>query len=306
MDLWQWKGQEVAWSVNGRSINSPIAIVLIHGFGACKEHWRFNQPVLAKSAPCYAIDLIGFGRSSQPRARVNKETKNESNFTYNFDNWGHQVADFCTHIVQRPVILVGNSIGGVIALRASQLLKNNCQNVVLVGCATRALDDKRLVDKSIFMQWTRPWLKFLVSQRWLSINLFRNAASPGVIKKVLKQAYPSGNNVDLELLNILQTPSKRSGAPEAFHGFINLFNDYLAPELMKDSNIPVDLIWGEKDPWEPIEEALRWKASISCIRSLEIISNVGHCPHDEAPAAVNQILLKIIDNTNDISKQHRS
>ena len=148
------------------------------------------------------------------------------------------------------------------------------------------------------MQWTRPWLKMLVQQRWLSINLFRNAASPGVIKQVLKQAYPSGRNVDKELLNILQKPSKRSGAPEAFHGFINLFNDYLAPDFMIDLNIPVDLIWGEEDPWEPIEEAIKWQSSLSCIRSLNIISNAGHCPHDEDPDSVNRILLSLLSSVS--------
>ena len=63
---------------------------------------------------------------------------------------------------------------------------------------------------------------------------------------------------------------------------------------MKDLKTPVDLIWGDKDPWEPINEAKLWFASLSCIRSLEIITGVGHCPHDEAPEKVNPILIKIL------------
>ena len=38
------------------------------------------------------------------------------------DLWGQQVADFCCEVIDRPVRLVGNSIGGVVALRAAQLL----------------------------------------------------------------------------------------------------------------------------------------------------------------------------------------
>ena len=38
------------------------------------------------------------------------------------------------------------------------------------------------------------------------------------------------------------------GAAEAFRGFINLFGDHLAPQLMQELTIPVDLIWGEMDP----------------------------------------------------------
>ena len=100
--------------------------------------------------------------------------------------------------------------------------------------------------------------------------------------------------MDESLINLLQKPSLRSGAPEAFRGFINLFDDHLAPTLMKDIKVPVDLIWGSKDPWEPVEEAMKWKASLSCIRSLQVIYGAGHCPHDEAPEEVNKILLNII------------
>ena len=111
-----------------------------------------------------------------------------------------------------------------------------------------------------------------------------------MIRSVLKQAYPSGNNLDDELVNLLFQPTQRDGAAEAFRGFINLFDDDLAPLLMKELATPVDLIWGEKDPWEPLEEAQRWTSTISCIRSLSVIEGAGHCPHDEAPLATNQAI----------------
>ena len=88
----------------------------------------------------------------------------------------------------------------------------------------------------------------MVRQRWLSTALFRNAARPGVIRSVLKQAYPSGANIDDMLVNLLYQPTQRDGAAEAFRGFINLFDDYLAPQLMQELNIPVDLIWGRRIP----------------------------------------------------------
>ena len=93
-------------------------------------------------------------------------------------------------------------------------------------------------------------------------------------------------------MELLFQPTQRPGATEAFRGFINLFDDYLAPQLMEDLTIPVDLIWGEQDPWEPIDEARRWSDSISCVRSLSVIHEAGHCPHDEAPDPVNRALLQ--------------
>ena len=293
-NIWRWRNLEMAWNSVGSGEGSSPAIVLIHGFGACKEHWRHNQPVLGEITICYAIDLIGFGDSSQPQARLQGENPKPGDFSYKFDSWASQINNFCQEVVKKPVILVGNSIGGVIALRASQLLKENCISVVLIDCAQRMMDDKRLNEQPIWMRWTRPWLKKLVRQRWLSTNLFRNAANPTVIKKVLKQAYPTSGNVDESLIKLLQMPSQREGAQEAFRGFINLFDDYLAPQILKDLQIPVDLIWGEKDPWEPLGEAQHWLTTYKCIRSLKIIPDSGHCPHDECPEQVNRILLKLI------------
>ena len=292
--VWEWNDHNIGWSKEGNT-KTEIAILLIHGFGANTNHWRFNQPVLAELAPTYAIDLLGFGRSDQPRARLKQELPDDMAVHYGFDLWGQQVADFCTEVIDKPVILIGNSIGGVVALRAAQLLEADvCKRVVLIDCAQRLMDDKQLATQPAWMGWIRPLLKMMVSQRWLSTALFRNAARPGVIRSVLKQAYPSGANIDDALVDLLLQPTQRDGAAEAFRGFINLFDDYLAPELMRDLAIPVDLIWGEKDPWEPLPEAQRWSDTINCVRSLTVISEAGHCPHDEAPEMTNTALKQIL------------
>ena len=290
---WSWNERSIGWSLMGNH-EADEAVLLIHGFGANTNHWRFNQPVLAKQAPTYAIDLLGFGRSDQPRARLKDEPARADAVHYGFDLWGQQVADFCREVIDRPVRLVGNSIGGVVALRAAQLLGDRCHGVVLIDCAQRLMDDKQLATQPVWMAWIRPLLKSMVRQRWLSTVLFRNAARPGVIRSVLKQAYTSGTNIDDELVDLLFEPTQRDGAAEAFRGFINLFDDYLAPQLMQELTIPVDLIWGEKDPWEPLDEAKRWKNNISCIRSLTVIAGAGHCPHDEMPSEVNKSLESIL------------
>ena len=270
------------------------AVLLIHGFGANTNHWRFNQPALAEQAPTYAIDLLGFGRSDQPRARLKDEPISADAVHYGFDLWGQQVADFCSEVIDRPVRLVGNSIGGVVALRAAQLLGVRCRGVVLINCAQRLMDDKQLATQPAWMAWVRPLLKALVRQRWLSTALFRNAARPGVIRRVLHQAYPSGANINEELVDLLFQPTQRRGATEAFRGFVNLFDDYLAPQLIEDLTIPIDLIWGELDPWEPLKEACDWKSKFPNVKTIEVISGSGHCPHDENPRETNPKLINAL------------
>jgi len=295
--LWTWESHDIAWSVMGDR-TAPKAMLLIHGFGANTNHWRFNQPVLAEQVPTYAIDLLGFGRSDQPHARLNEEPTTNKTVQYCFDLWAQQVADFCQQVIDRPVVLVGNSIGGVVALRAAQRLgAEHCKDVVLIDCAQRLMDDKQLATQPAWMAWIRPLLKTLVSQRWLSTALFRNAARPALIRSVLNQAYPSSANLDDQLIDLLYQPTQRPGAAEAFRGFINLFDDHLAPDLLATLEQPVHLIWGERDPWEPVAEAHSWAERFSCIRSLQVLPAVGHCPHDEAPEPVNTRLLEILKNS---------
>ncbi len=295
--FWNWQNHQISWQVEEKlDSNAQIAIVLIHGFGACKDHWRFNQRELSSIAPCYALDLVGFGDSSQPNSKLLYEKKTSDNFNYCFDNWSQQVFDFCNEIIKKPVILIGNSIGGVIALNTSKKLSQKCLGVILIDCAQRTMDDKRLSEQSLLMRFLRPVIKTLVRQRFLSSNLFKNAANPNFIAKILKVAYPSGNNVNEELIDILFKPTQGKGAPEAFRGFINLFDDYLAPDLLVKLNNPVHLIWGEKDPWEPVQEAHKWFETFESVKSLNIIPNAGHCPHDEMPEKVNPIITKIVQD----------
>ncbi len=298
---WSWHGipvgiiaapaKTIETPDNNNTKSSPA--VLIHGFGACKEHWRHNIETLREERSVYAIDLIGFGSSGKPISHLEGEEEATNGVRYGIDLWSKQVADFVTTELGTPVHLVGNSIGGVVALAAAQKLEKAgipARGVILVNCAQRALDDKRLSEQPRLLRWGRPLLKNLTRQRWLTTRLFKTFANPRAIHKVLLEAYPSGANVDDELVQLLLRPALAPGAEEAFRGFINLFNDWTAPELLEVLQTPVTMIWGERDPWEPIQEARRWRR-FSCVVALHELKGLGHCPHDEAPEQVNPLLL---------------
>ena len=144
-EIWKWKNWEISWSLSKNSTNEKnINILLVHGFGASKKHWRYNQDFLSNVFNCYAIDLLGFGESSQPNASLNYERHIKNSVKYSFDLWSDQISTFCYEVIQSPVYLVGNSIGGVIALKAAEILKEHCKGVILIDCAQRTMDDKRL------------------------------------------------------------------------------------------------------------------------------------------------------------------
>ncbi|MCT4366408.1 MULTISPECIES: alpha/beta fold hydrolase [unclassified Synechococcus] len=298
---WQWQGHTIGFSQAGPEGDTPdrSTVILIHGFGACSAHWRHNLPVLAERFDVYALDLLGFGASAKPRSRLKDEPQLAGSVRYCFDLWATQVSDFVASLEpnQRrgPLQLVGNSIGGLVALRACQVLESRGiapTQVILIDCAQRTLDEKRIAKLPAFERRLRPLVKQLVRQRRIVAPLFRILARPSFIRQVLAKAYPSGANIDAELVEILHRPSTDPGAAESFRGFINLFDDHLAPELLADLSVPVRLLWGERDPWESPAEALEWSEQFDCIQELRVLPGLGHCPHDEAPEQVNPVLLE--------------
>ncbi len=302
MRQWQWHDQAVSYVVcqtdngTGEAAPEPEAVVLIHGFGACKEHWRHTIAPLASQHTVFAIDLLGFGSSSKPKAVLIDEPDEPGSLRYGIDLWAEQVVAFIASEVGMPVRLIGNSIGGVVALRVAQRLEelaNPARCVVLVDCAQRAIDDKRLADQPPLRRFGRPLLKSLIRQRWFTSLLFRQLSQPGVIRRILGAAYPSGANVDEQLISALVEPTRQLGADEAFRGFANLFDDHLAPAILETLQTPVHMVWGENDPWEPVSEARSW-VRFGCVRSLEVVPGLGHCPHDEDPEQVNPLLLKAL------------
>lgn len=276
------------------------AVVFVHGFGACKEHWRHNLAPLAQELPCYALDLIGFGASSKPPSVLEGEQGSRDAVRYCVDFWAEQVEQFVREVVKQPVQLVGNSIGGVVALAAAERLEkagHPVRQVILVDCAQRSIDEKRVAEQPPMRRLGRPLLKSLMRQRWLTNRLFKTLATSGVIRKVLQIAYPTGEGLDEQLVELLLAPTRTAGAAESFRGFINLFDDRLAPDLLARIQTPVRMLWGSKDPWEPLKEAQRWFSTYpGAVQELVVLEGLGHCPHDEAPDQVNPVLLRWIQS----------
>lgn len=297
--FWEWRGHRISWLRQGAH-DAPRAVVLLHGFGANARHWRHTFPALADIAEVFALDLLGFGASDKPPSQLKGETPRPGAVPYGFALWAELVADFVASqvigsVAGRPVHLVGNSIGGVVALAAAQRLSDRGwppAQIVLIDCAQRTLDERRVAELPFFERLSRPLLKRLVRERWLTGTLFRFLARPAFIRRVLIVAYPTGANVDAALVALLYGPSREPGAQESFRGFVNLFADLLAPDVLATLDRPVRMIWGAADPWESPNEAARWARDFPCIRELEILEGLGHCPHDEAPERVNPILLR--------------
>jgi pimeloyl-ACP methyl ester carboxylesterase len=288
---WQWQNHAIYYQSAGT--RGPI-VVLIHGFGASCEHWRKNIPVLAQHCRVYALDLLGFGKSEKPTLTSLQPTQSNP---YRFEHWGEQVVAFCQEFATEPVFLVGNSIGCVVALQAAVLAPETVQGVMLLDCALRQICDRKLHTQPPMRRLGRPLLKKVTQNKALIHWLFDRLAQPSIVKKILQTAYGNPETVTDELVEILVKPARTPGAADVFWAFINSFDGPLPEDLLPQVQCPVNILWGSRDPWEPIQLG-RKLAEFPCVQSFTELEGVGHCPQDEVPEQVNPLIQAWIEQNS--------
>lgn len=82
-------------------------LVLLHGFGGGVALWAQNLDSLSSSGPVYALDLLGFGRSSRPGFTTDSEGVEEQ-FVEALEEWREKVG-------LEEMLLLGHNLGGYLS-----------------------------------------------------------------------------------------------------------------------------------------------------------------------------------------------
>ncbi|WP_017325634.1 alpha/beta fold hydrolase [Synechococcus sp. PCC 7336] len=278
--VWQWRSFQLPYLAAGDP--QAEAVVLVHGFGGCIGHWRNNIAQLASQYRVYAIDLLGFGAAPKP------------DLDYSFELWGQQLADFCQQVVQRTATLVGNSVGAIVVSQTAAEEPTIARSVVLINCSLRLLHDRKRSQLSLVQQMGTPIVQTLLRYKPIGHFFFRQIAQRRSLRNILRRAYARPEAVTDELLDLLLAPARDPGAADVFIAFVNYSSGPLAEELLPQIHCPVAIVWGEDDPWEPLEKG-RSLADFPCVREFKTIARAGHCPMDEASQEVNEYLLQWIE-----------
>ena len=290
-NYWNWNGFKIFWSVKGKENTNPM--ILLHGFGASSKHWRRNSYYFAKKGySVYLIDLIGFGNSAQPGLKEIEKLDNGV--------WCNQVSDFIKQVIRpktsKKIILIGNSLGSLVALTCAVYLENEILSVI-----ASPLPDPLVIRKkksklnSIFEKFKTKLIKIFFRLFPLEIVLFL-INKLGIIEIGLHSAYFKKDHIDKELINIVRKPVLRKTAARSLRAMCfgmstrgdKLKASYLLEKLSHSKKVPFLLLWGEKDNFIPlflgkkIANFHRWV-------ELKIIFNSGHCVHDEDPSLFNKI-----------------
>jgi pimeloyl-ACP methyl ester carboxylesterase len=289
---WVWRGWQTRYTYqrcNGTGAElAPV--LLLHGFGASIGHWQHNLEFLATHHTVYGLDLVGWGGSRKP------------NINYTIDLWVDQVYDFWQTFVGRPMILVGNSIGSLVALVAAARHPEMAASTIMVSLPDLSAEQELIPQP---LQPLVNGIKRVILNPPLLHTLFKFVTRPQVARKWAQIAYANPDLVTDELVDLFTAPAREREAPAAFVKIMQgMTSSNFSPNIRKllpGMEIPMLLIWGCEDRMIPSGTA---KILLALNPRLELVSlqAAGHCAHDELPDEVNQLIRTWLDSP-EIGKQ---
>jgi pimeloyl-ACP methyl ester carboxylesterase len=287
---WVWRGWRIRYTYirPNKNHHKTTPLILLHGFGASIGHWRHNIEVLGEYHTVYALDMLGFGASQKALAN------------YAIQLWADQVYDFWKTFIREPVVLVGNSNGSLIALAAAAAHPNMVKGLVMMSLPDPSLEQEAI---PTFLQPVVATIKNLVASPVLLKPLFHFIRRPSFLRRWATIAYANAEAVTDELIEILAEPPQDQGSARAFSALFKAsIGTSFSPNvkaILPTVEVPMLLIWGEKDKFIPPALAQRFTKYNENLQLLSL-ANVGHCPHDESPEQVNQVILEWVDKCSQI------
>ncbi|CAL1394548.1 unnamed protein product [Linum trigynum] len=319
--IWEWKPKlnvhyERAGSEN---LESP-QVLFLPGFGVGSFHYEKQLKDLGRQYRVWALDFLGQGLSlpvENPTSLLGEDDSSEtkdsmwgfgdeaepwaSELVYSIDLWRDQVRYFVEEVIGEPVYVVGNSLGGYVALYFSATHPELVKGVTLLnatpfwGFLPNPIASPRLA-RVIPWSGTFPLparVKRIMEFLWQKIS------DPRSIAEILKQVY-ADHSTDVD--NVFSHIVKVTEHPAAAAAFTSImfaprgelsFMEALYRSRM--SNVPICLVYGREDPWVKPIWGLLVKRQVPEAPYYEI-TPAGHCPHDEVPEVVNYLLRGWIKN----------
>jgi len=243
---------------------SGPTVILIHGLASSIYSWADVIGPLSAEFDVVAIDLPGFGASSQPA-------------DLSFDDNPRAVLGVMDSLGIEKAHFVGNSMGGALSLYLAARHPARVDRVVVLDAAGFAMKPNE-----------RPFLvQFLASGATAAIAERLPVRRP-LTRATLNHLIHDRSRVTEERIDEYVAPLQRPGALEATRSLLHSrFDERFVPDLAL-IRAKTLVVWGRFDPWLPLEDADRFVAAISGAR--KVVLETGHMPQEERPAEVAQLI----------------
>ncbi len=263
-----------------RTAGEGPVLLLIHGMAGSATTWKQVMPALSERFTVVAPDLLGHGRSDKPAG------------DYSLGAFASTLRDLLVALGPEHATMVGQSLGGGVAMQLAYQYPERCERLVLVGSGGLGRE-------------VNPLLRYL-SLPGSEAVLRLTCAAPvrGAVEKVAGLASRVGLHPAPVVAELWR--SYASLADDATRrAFLRSLRAVIDPRgqvvsaanrLHLAAEIPTLIVWGDADPIIPVEHAHAAHAAIPGSR-LEIFEGVGHYPHCEAPERFVEVLTEFIEST---------
>ena len=267
-------------------------IVFVHGLGGSHLNWCLIGPELAAGRRAVALDLHGFGLTPGSRASSTVQAN------------ARLVSRFIHEVVGAPVILVGNSMGGLISVLHTAAEPDTVRGLVLIDPALllpRGRLDPRVTGQ--FLLYALPGLGEAFVRRYMM-----QRSPEFAMQQVLELCFadPSRANPQMTAAEIALIERRKPATP---HQATVRAGTFLAAarsilrvlsrrgrywDMMAGIDVPVLLIGGEDDRLVQVA-AMRQVAARNPRWESVFLPGVGHTPMLEVPDVTTDTIRDWLD-----------
>jgi pimeloyl-ACP methyl ester carboxylesterase len=259
-----------------RRVGSGPDVLFVHGWPASGATFRSLLPYLAPHVTCHLLDLPGFG-----------DSRFDANTPISVANHIHSVKRALDLLGLDRVAVVGHDSGGLIARHAvagdrrvrAMGLVNTEQPQGLSWRFKMFLLPVGLPGFGAALRWA-------VGQRGLRRNKF-------ILGDVfVDPALLDGEFDEFFLEPLREQPARLDAAMRLLSSFEERYVRELG-ELHRKIQVPVQLVWGEQDPFFPVALAREMVSTFPDAR-LRVVAGAGLFAHEERPREVAEALLPVL------------
>jgi pimeloyl-ACP methyl ester carboxylesterase len=243
-----------------------IPILLLHGFDSSIFEFRRLLPLLSKNYSTLAVDLLGFGF-----------TQRNPNLTVNPLAIKTHLYYFWKTLIEKPMILVGVSMGGATALDFTLTYPEIVEKLILIDSA--GLANPPLTSKLMFPPLDRLATSFLSNLK--------------VRQKISQSAYYDQSFASLDAQICAALHLKCEGWSEALISFTKSGGYGNFKKQLGNIQQPTLILWGENDQILGTKAAKLFQQLIPN-NQLIWLKNCGHVPHLEQAEITAQEIRKFI------------
>ncbi|MFC5822119.1 alpha/beta fold hydrolase [Nonomuraea harbinensis] len=282
---WAELGASIHYLDFGGPPDGPV-VVAVHGLGGSALNWLAIAPPLTGTCRLLALDLGGHGLTRAPARRAGVAANRLL------------LHRFAEQVAGRPVILMGNSMGGMISLLEAAASPETVAGLVLLDAATPfgpALPDP--VAAAVFALHTTPWLA--------TIAMARRRALPAEtsVGLVLRLCCADPARVPAEVVaDHVRLARHRAELRHADRDFLQAARSVVRAAAglpyraaIRSVRAPALLVHGDRDRLVPVA-ASRGLAGRHRSWRLVVLPDVGHVPQLEAPQQTAAAVLRWLDD----------